>query len=290
VSSGLLARRAAVVKRSSTTRSFETPGEPRLRIRTPSGLVSVETADTEETTVELQPLRGDDVTRTAIEQATVEQRGNEIVVETAKQGWGFLGRSPSVGIRIRCPYGSVLDCTTASADVEAAGRLGEAIVKSASGDIALPHVAGSVSVHSASGDVRVEVVDGDANLKTVSGDVRVGVARSELSVTLVSGDFEVGEAHTDLSANTVSGDQHVRSIRGGEIRLQSVSGDIQVGVAPGTRVFIDASATSGDVSSALDVTDAPVGSSAAGGEAKLRLKSVSGDISIVRGARPAEVA
>jgi len=278
------------------THLFGTPGEPRLRIRNPSGLVSIETADTSETTVELDALRNDEVTRSALEQSSVEQRGNEIVIEVAKQGWGFLGRSPEVGIRIRCPYGSALDCTTASADVEAAGRLGETSVKTASGDVELPHVGGSVRVNTASGDVRVDSADGEAQLKTVSGDVRMGVARSELSATLVSGDFELDEAHTGLMASTVSGDQQVRSIREGQIRLQSVSGDIQVGVAPGTRVFIDASATSGDVSSALDVTEAPPPSgptSPSGpgsGEARLRLKSVSGDIAIVRGPKLAEVA
>ncbi|MGI9111346.1 MAG: DUF4097 family beta strand repeat-containing protein [Gaiellaceae bacterium] len=270
------------------SRVFDTVEAPRLRIRTPSGQVSIETAETAETTVELEPLRSDDVTRYAIERATVERRGNEIVVEVAKQqGWGFLGRSPEVGIRVRCPHGSVLDCATASADVEAAGRLGETSVKTASGDLELPHVDGSLWVHSASGDVRVEAVDGPAQVKTVSGDVRIGVARSALSINLVSGDLEVDEAHADLSANTVSGDQQMRSIRAGEIALHSVSGDIQVGVAPGTRVFIDASSTSGDVHSALDVTDAPT-SSGAGKEAKLRLKSISGDIAIARG-RPAEV-
>ena len=274
---------------ASKDHRFDTPGEPRLRVRTPSGLVSIETAETAETTVELKALRNDDVTRSAIEQATVEQRGNEIVVEVAKQGWGFLGRSPEVGIRIRCPYGSALDCSTASADVVAEGRLGETGIKTASGDVRLPHVGGSLSVHSASGDARVEEVDGEAQVKTVSGDVGVGVARAELSVTLVSGDLEIVEAHADVSANTVSGDQQVRSIREGQIKLQSVSGDIQVGVAPGTRVYIDASATSGDVSSALDVTDTPT-SSGSGSEAKLKLKSVSGDIAIVRGARQAEVA
>ena len=270
------------------THLFATPEAPRLRIRTPSGQVSIETDETTETTVELEPLRSDDVTRTAIAQATVELRGNEVVVEVAKQGWGFLGRSPEVAIRIRCPYGSMLDCTTASADVEAGGRLGDTSIKTASGDVELPHVGGSLTVHSASGDVRIETVDGEAQVKTVSGDLRIGVARSECSVNLVSGDFEIDEAGTDLSANSVSGDQQVRSIREGEIKLQSVSGDIQVGVAPGTRVFIDASSTSGDVHSALDVTDAPP-ATGAGSEAKLRLKSVSGDISIGRG-RPAEVA
>jgi DUF4097 and DUF4098 domain-containing protein YvlB len=272
-------------------RSFPTPGEPRLRVRNPSGLVSIETAETEETVVTLQALRDDDVTRTAIANAVVEQSGTTITVEIAGKSWGFLGRSPSVGVRIRSPYGSALDCTTASADVSTSGRIGETTVKTASGDILVEHVGGSLDVQTASGDVRVTAVDGHARLKTVSGDVRVKVARAALEATTVSGDLEIDEAHTDFTGSTVSGDQNVRSVRDGQIRLQSVSGDLEVGVAPGTRVFIDASATSGDVSSELDVTQAPTSTGgASGGEAKLRLKSVSGDIQIVRGAQPAEVA
>lgn len=270
-------------------RSFATPGDSRLRVRNPAGLVAIETAETTETTVELQALRDDDVTRNAIENATVEQRGDTVTVEIAKQGWGFLGRSPSVGIRIRCPYGTALDCTTASADIAATGRIGEVNLKTASGDVQLEHVDGSLDASTASGDIRVSMVDGPASLNLVSGDARIGTARSRLSVSLVSGDLEVGEARTDLSANSVSGDQAVRSICEGQIRLQSVSGDIEVGVAPGTRVFIDASATSGDVSSELDVTPAPSGSGQPDREAKLRLKSVSGDLAVVRGATPVEV-
>ena len=270
-------------------RSFQTAGEPHLRVRNPSGHVSVETGETAETVVELHALRDDEVTRTAISNAVVEQSGETVTVEIAGKSWGFLGRSPSVGIRILCPYGSALDCTTASADVSTTGRIGDGTVKTASGDVLLEHVGGSLDVQTASGDLRVSAVDGQARLKTVSGDVRIGIARSSLEVGLVSGDLELGEAHTDVSAGTVSGDQNVRSIRDGQIRLQSVSGDIEVGVAPGTRVFIDASATSGDGSSELDVTQAPA-STTPGGEAKLRLKSISGDIQIVRGAQPAEVA
>jgi len=272
-------------------RSFSTPGETRLRIRNPAGLVLIETGETSETVVELQALRDDEVTRNAIENATLEQRGDTVTVEIAKQSWGFLGRSPSVGVRVRCPYGTALECTTASADVSAAGRIGGTSVKTASGDVQLDHVGGSLDANTASGDIRVSAVDGEASLNLVSGDARIGTARSGLSITLVSGDLEVGEAHADLSAKSVSGDQKVRSIRDGQIRLQSVSGDIEVGVAPGTRVFIDASATSGDVRSELDVSQAPRerGSDQPGGEAKLRLKSVSGDIAVVRGAQPAEV-
>ncbi|HWN22829.1 MAG TPA: DUF4097 family beta strand repeat-containing protein [Gaiellaceae bacterium] len=260
--------------------SFSTPEPPRLRVRVPAGSVSLDTAESHETTVELEPLRNDEVTREAIDNATVEQRGDRIVVEIAKGGWGFFGRSPQIGVHVRCPHGTSLDCDTASADVFASGRLGDVEVKSASADVFLDHVTGTMSVTSASGDVRVDQLDGDGRITTVSGDARVDAARGELAANTVSGDLELGELHRSVTAQTVSGDQRLRSIRAGEIQLKSVSGDVAVGVLMGTRLFIDANSTSGDVRSELDVGDKPAEGN--GSEASLRVKTVSGDIAVTR--------
>jgi hypothetical protein len=270
--------------------AFDTPGKTRLRVKNASGLISVDPSETGRTTVELEALRDDDATREAIERATVELNGNEVLVEIGVGGKGFgvgpawisFGRTPQVGVRIRCPEDADLECTTASADVAATGRLGEVEMKTASGDVAVEHVAG-LRVQSASGDVRAAAIDGEARLQTVSGDVRLGTVTGPVSATLVSGDFAIEEAHTDLSAKTVSGDQRIGAIREGQIKLQSVSGDVRVGVRPGTRLRIDANSVSGDVSSELDVQDSP-SESPSGSEARLQAKTVSGDIEITRAA------
>ena len=270
--------------------SFNTPGQARLRVRNPSGLISVDAVETDQTTVELEALRDDDATREAIERATVELNGNEILVEIGTGGKGFgvgpawisFGRTPQVGVRIRCPEGADLDCTSASSDVAGTGRLGKVEVKTASGDVAVDHVAG-LRVQSASGDVRGGMVEGEARVQTVSGDVRLGTVTGPVSTTLVSGDFAIDDAQTDLSAKTVSGDQRIGAIREGQIKLQSVSGDVRVGVRPGTRLHIDANSTSGDVSSDLEVKDS-LSTAPSGPEARLQAKTVSGDVEITRAA------
>jgi Putative adhesin len=262
-------------------RSFDTPTPPRLRVRVAAGLVSVEPGETAETTVELEALRNDDTTRDAIEHAVVEQRGDEIVVEIEKSGWGLFSRSAKVGIRIRCPHDSYLDCNTASADVSASGRLAEASVKTASGDIALDHVA-EVAVTTASGDVRVQELQVDGRVNTVSGDLRVAGVRAVLAAQTVSGDVELGDVDSDVSVQTVSGDQRLRAVRSGDVRLTSVSGDIEVGVVTGTRLYVDASSTSGDVRSELEVGNESEDDVT---EAQVRAKTVSGDIALVRTVR-----
>ncbi len=171
--------------------TFQT-GEAQLRVRNPAGLVEIEAGETSETTVRLEALRDDEVTRSAIEGARVESRDGEVVVEIAKGGWGFLGRSPAVGIRITCPAGSSLDCTTASADVTVLGPIAGATVKTASGDVALDRATGGLALETASGDVRVTAAEGSARLKTVSGDIVLETLAGDGTLGTVSGDVEVG--------------------------------------------------------------------------------------------------
>lgn len=270
--------------------AFDTPSRTRLRVRNAAGLISVDPSEPGRTTVELEPLRDDDVTREAIERAIVEQKGDEITVEIGLGGKGFgvgpawitFGRSPSVAVRIRCPEGAELDCTTASADVSATGRLGRVEVKSASGDVSVEDVA-TLRVQSASGDVRAATVEGEARVQTVSGDVRIRAVSGPATATTVSGDLGIDDAQGELSGKTVSGDVRIGAIRQGQIKLQSVSGDVRVAVRPGTRLRIDAHSTSGQVSSELDVKDTP-SDTPAGAEAQLEVKTVSGDIEITRAA------
>src|SRR5262249_38665808 len=131
--------------------------------------------------IELIPLRNDEVTRAAIEEAVVEARDRggvtEVVVEIPRKGagWGFLGRGPSVGVRASCPEATSADVSTASADATARGPLGDFEVKSASGDVALETVA-SLKATTASGDVTAAEVLGETNVKTASGDVEIRMA------------------------------------------------------------------------------------------------------------------
>jgi Putative adhesin len=268
---------------------FPTPGKVALRISISAGEVSVSTDDVAETTVEIEALRNDDATHEAIAGMTIEaeERGDSheirVLAPKGKSGWlGVLSRDPQIAVRVTCPHGSDLRVETSSADVQVDGRLGSVEATSASGNLALGHVERACKASSASGDVSIREIGAEGTIKTASGDAAIGRALGPLSVNLVSGDLELREAHAGLTSATVSGDQEIEAVHGGDVRLQSVSGDVRVGVRPGLKLWIDATSVSGDMRSELETADSPPPDDAQ--VVELRARTVSGDVQIVRAA------
>ena len=269
---------------------FTTPGPLTLRVRNTSGEIRLETTEGDETTVELEALRTDDVSVAAVDAARVELReragGHELRIEIPERGstskLGFIfSRSPEVFVRVTCPPGADLQLQTRSADLEARGRFGSAEIETTSGDVELTELTGDLRLRDVSGDVHIGHIGRNAEIQTVSGDVTVEAGEGAVTLQSVSGDLAVRATGGPVTLNSVSGDQVALGAGNGPVSAQSVSGDIRIGVRPGVRVWIDAASRSGDVLSELEVRD---GQAADGPVAELRLQSLSGDIAIVRSA------
>ncbi len=265
--------------------TFETPGQVLVRVSIAEGAVEVSTGSAPRVEVDVQALRNNSASREAVEQIRVElvERGGryEVVVEAPKRWVGF-GRGASIGVRVTCPEGASLEVSTASADIRTTGRLGEIDVKTASGDLSFDTVDGDARVATASGDLSIAEIGGSGTVKSASGDVDVRLGRGPLSINLASGDVRVTRALAGVSIGSASGDLEIGSVESGEIRLQSVSGDVRVGVREGLRVWIDASSVSGSISSELPAEDGPRADGTAALE--IRARTVSGDVRITTAA------
>ena len=270
--------------------TFATPGPLSLRLQVPSGDVDVATVAGTETTVEIEPFRLDEATEAAVAAARVDLRergggSSELRVEIPEAGaggrFGFLfGRSPEVRVRIACPHGADLQVKSKSADVDARGRFGDVQIETASGDVGIGNVDGSLRIQCVSGDVRFGRVGATAEINSVSGDVHGEEVAGNATLNSVSGDVTLRRAEASVDVNTVSGDQRLEAVRQGSTKSHSVSGDLEIGVVRGSRVWIDANSRSGDVTSELEVGDArPAG---AGPMLELRVQTLSGDITIAR--------
>jgi len=267
-------------------------------VKLASGRVVVTTIDEPRTSVDLVPhgRGGEDRVETVVVRADEHRGGHVITVEEKDRiRWGPIRITwgGDVEVRIACPPGTDLDLSGGSTDLRVEGSLKEVAARSASGDLRLDTVTGELQLKTASGDVSVGALEDAAQIVTVSGDVDVGRAERPLSVRSVSGDVELGELRSALTVSSTSGDVELKDVEAGEVRIQTISGDARIAVARGTRVWIDAVTVSGDLRSELGLSDdTPLSpdadftpdDEAAGDVVPLQVKTVSGDVAIVRAA------
>lgn len=268
--------------------TFDTPGSVSLQIKLPSGRVVVTTADEPKTTVEVVVLgrRGQDALDDI--EITMDERSGRHVVRVEQRDrfrWGPIQITwgGDFECRITCPPGTDLDLSGASTSVRVDGELGEVSARTASGDIRLHGAVGPLQVKTASGDVFIGVVGGQGAIATVSGDVGIERIDATLTARAVSGDITIGSIAAEVGISTTSGDVDLKAVLDGDVRVQTVSGDVRVGVARGTRVWVDAASVSGRLESELGLDDEHADETE-DGVVPLHVKTVSGDVSVVRAA------
>ena len=244
---------------------FSSVTQPTIEIRVASGRADLYSSGSDTVTV--------DVSGSGSEFVTVEQLGSTILIREERRLIG--GRT--VNIRVGAPPGSQLEAILASMDISARISLGRVNISTASGDVDLDQV-DSASIRTASGDVRVDDLLNSSEVSSASGDVRIFRASSDLSVSTASGDITIDRSDGRCEMKSASGDIRVGCCSGSLIDLKSMSGDVRVGIPGGTRVEAEIDSLSGDVRvPAKSNSSVPSSRST-----KLRAKTVSGDVEVVR--------
>jgi len=169
-------------------------------------------------------------------------------------------RVESTSLILKVPAASSLFVNTVSADVRSQG------------------VRGSQRLQSVSGDIQTEAAAEDVECKTVSGNVVVnGTGQSSLlTVTTVSGDATLAGVAGEVNGNTVSGNFAISAGDTSRSRLRSTSGDLGLKGKLGPDARIDFESISGDVR--LDLLG-PVG-------AEFEVSSFNGEIRNCFGPKP----
>ena len=299
--------------------TFLTPGPITLDIRNAAGEVRVVLTDTTTTTVDIaavtsHPLgflddmlssfgggrglnkmrqfglvRDDqasaraDVTADLADAARVEHRtaetGSTVEIDTdpAREGW----RS-SFTVTVTAPNGSSVRVKSQSSDVSTTGPAAQADVRTASGTVTLDDVLGRALVQTASGDVRIATVGSTVDVRTASGDVVIGPVGGDVLAHTTSGDIQIGAVTGNISARSVSGDVQLADAAAGQAEVTAVSGDVVIGVHPGSLAAVNLSTLSGTTATDFEVSpDVPEGDAPV---LQITVKTTSGDIRLHRAA------
>lgn len=249
---------------------------PSIKVRNPAGSIAVEAREgADELAVEVTAL--DASAEQVLDRVDVVFGAGRLRVEVPERR---LLRAPRFAVTVSTPPGADVRVAAASADTRLRGRLGRAELTSASGDVDVEEC-GTLELRTASGDGRVGIATGRLRAASASGDLHVDAAAGGLSFRTASGDVSVGEASGEVSVATASGDVSIDRITDGTVQVKTMSGDAEVGVAPGQRVWLDLSSVSGRMDSQLADDDASDDGPA---QVSLALRSVSGNLRIRRAA------
>ena len=204
-------------------------------------------------------------------EVTEPKRGDSGIGGIARM-LGIGGGRAESSVSAEVPSGANLTYDGVSADVTAGGLTGEQEYRTVSGDLVLDRLAGTVRVRGVSSDVSIRADDPlRLEVNTVSGDVSAFAPRfDELRMVTVSGDVEIeGQLAAQL-----------------EHRIETVSGDLSIGVVGGMTLEVRGLSTDVDVSvphrseGSRDRRRYIVGD----GAASVLFSSMSGDVS-ARGSR-----
>jgi hypothetical protein len=174
--------------------------------------------------------------------------------------WFDFGES-GPDVHIALPEGSSIEVATASGDTDIIGNLARA------------------SVASASGGVRVADEVGSLEMKTASGDVTTATVRESLTCHSASGNVRCEGAGAKTKIRTASGSVRLTAEVPSEISIQTVSGNVNVTVARGLEVDVDATSISGLLTSTMPL-DSAEGGAANSDVVSISAKTVSGNVSI----------
>jgi DUF4097 and DUF4098 domain-containing protein YvlB len=213
--------------------------------------------------------------------------------DSCNSGGGWSGEHTSVRLEVHVPRGSELDVSGVSADITSRGVTGGQRLHTVSGDIDAQLGSGDDEVGSVSGTVQLHGSGQDGTLRatSVSGDLTVTNVAGELEARTVNGRVSAEMSSARLvRLNTTSGaiDLGAALASGGTVETETVSGDQKFRVSARSGYSYEVRTFSGDIHDCFgqepEKSEYGPGSrlngTRGGGDGHIRIKSLSGDVSL----------
>lgn len=221
--------------------------------------------------------------RSAAEATRVDRVGDTVTV-TGPSRLALFGPGDSIDVVIEVPAATAVVAEVTYGTLQVSGWVGPARLSAPYGEVTVEHVE-RLELRSGHGDLRVDQVDGNADVVNKSGTVRLGQVGGALhlkgsatdlrvedvagpaDVSTSSGSVEIGTVGGALSVKSAYGTVRVRELVRSSARIEGSYGNVEVGVRPGTAVWLDTSSQYGTVRTDLAADAGP-----AAGEESLELR------------------
>jgi len=126
-------------------------------------------------------------------------------------------------------------------------------IRTGGGDVKVNHLEGETNLETSGGDVKASELKGNLNARTSGGDMELRDLTGDVIVKTSGGDITLANVHGRVEAHTSGGDVTASLARGnakgGEI--ETSGGDIELRLDPAINLSLDASTSSGEVTSNL---------------------------------------
>lgn len=184
------------------------------------------------------------------EELIFKQKGAQAYIKVEypnSSSWGSDGSE----LTIYMPKGISVNFTGVSSSLEMSNLHGGVEGGTVSGDIVASNLSSNIELGSISGNIKSKNLSGKISLSVVSGDINDVNSHGRLQLQTVSGAVSSSSKANEVSLNTVSGDSELVLDEVVELRLSTVSGDVDAQVNLKEKGLLKASSVSGDVSLAF---------------------------------------
>ncbi|GLX78062.1 hypothetical protein tinsulaeT_14020 [Thalassotalea insulae] len=182
------------------------------------------------------------------EKFVFERSGDRIIIKVVLPDYGHKGhrREHDSIFTVKLPSSMRFDFAGIASDISLTGLAKNSEVETVSGNIDAKNLSDYIDISTVSGNIVSQGLAGKIRLATVSGDIKDQQSDGQLDLKAVSGNINTRSTAKELRINNVSGDIDFSLADVDELKVSTVSGEVEGQLALNENGLLKMSSVSGD--------------------------------------------
>jgi DUF4097 and DUF4098 domain-containing protein YvlB len=180
-----------------------------------------------------------------VDEFIFKEENGQIIIKTKYENSRHSGHSDT-DLTIKIPKNLRASFDGVSGDVVVKNLRNNARINTVSGDIKASDLNGNIELSSVSGRIKSNNLDGKISLSGVSGDIDDSASQGRLELRAVSGEISSKSSASQVFVESVSGDVTLALGQIEEIRVATVSGEVNIALTLNKNGVLKVNTVSGD--------------------------------------------